>query len=60
MKIIIDCNEKEVVYSASGKMTSGMIKLIIGQMEQIKLRLLQDLESTLDEGYGQERKINMI
>ena len=56
MKIIIDCNEKEVVYSVSGNMTSGMIKRIIGQMEQIKLRLLQDLESTLDEGYGMKKE----
>jgi len=51
-EIKISVGDDNVVrYKATGNLTSGNIKLMIGQMEQIKIRLLQDLERTLGEGY---------
>ena len=41
-------------YKASGSMTTGTIKLMIGEMEHIKSRLLFDLEKTLDDGYDKD------
>ena len=50
--IMIKVNQEGSNYKASGNMTTGMIKLMIGEMEHIKSRLLFDLEKTLNEGYN--------
>ncbi|KKN62146.1 hypothetical protein LCGC14_0515220 [marine sediment metagenome] len=49
--MMIKVTKKGSEYKATGKMTSGNIKLMIGEMEFIKSRLLFDLEKTLDDGY---------
>ena len=54
MIIIIRVNPEGSNYKVKGNMTSGMIKLMIGEMEHIKSRLLFDLEKTLDDGYNKE------
>lgn len=46
--IIIKVNKEESNHKASGNMTSGMVKLMIGEMELIKSRLLFDLEKSLN------------
>lgn len=54
--IVIRVNQEGSNYKASGNMTAGMIKLMIGEMEHIKSRLLFDLEKTLDDGYFNEKR----
>ena len=48
-KIFIEVNEEKTIHKASGELTKGMINMMIGEMELIKLRLLQDLENSLKE-----------
>ena len=46
--IAIEVNKEGSSYKAKGKLTSGMVKLMVGELELIKLRLLADLERSLD------------
>lgn len=52
--LIIKVSKKGSEYKASGNMTTGLIKLIIGEMEHIKSRLLFDLERSLKDGYEKQ------
>lgn len=45
--LIIKVDREKSSYQAKGNMTVGMIKLIVGEMELIKYRLLKDLEKTI-------------
>jgi len=46
--IAIQVNREGSSYKAKGTLTSGMVKIMIGELELIKLRLLADLEKSLD------------
>ena len=49
MKIVIEVTQEGTKYAASGSMTSGEVKMMVGQMESIKLKLLQDLHDSEDD-----------
>lgn len=49
LKLYIEVDDEGSNYKASGNMTVGNIKLVIGEMELIKKRLLDDLESSTEE-----------
>lgn len=51
IRINVTINKKGSSYTASGNMTGGLIKLLIGELEIIKSRLIFDLEKSLDDGY---------
>ena len=42
--LIIQVDGEGVTYNASGLMTSGSVRILIGCMEQVKYRLLCDLD----------------
>ncbi len=46
--IIIQVDEEGSNYKAKGTLTHGLVKMMIGELELIKLRLLADLEKALD------------
>ena len=46
---VVEVDDKKTNYKFKG--TSGRVKLLIGELEFIKNRLLHDLEKTYDEGY---------
>lgn len=46
--ITIQVDNEGSKYTAKGNMTSGAVKLMVGELELIKLRLLSDLERSLD------------
>lgn len=46
--IVIEVSKEKSSYTAKGKMTSGLVKMMIGELELVKLRLLSDLERSLD------------
>lgn len=46
--ILIECDADMIRHIASGNMTSGNVKLIIGELELIKHKLLTDLEASLE------------
>lgn len=46
---IIKVDEEESNYDIKGNMSTGMIKLMIGELEIIKSRLIFDLEKSLEE-----------
>jgi len=48
MKLIIEVTQTDSKYVASGSMTSGEVKMMVGQLESIKLKLLQDLHDSED------------
>lgn len=47
MKLVIEVDSIGSKYAASGTMSSGEVKQMIGEMELIKSRLLFDLEKSL-------------
>ncbi len=47
-RIAIEVDKEGSKYKVSGTMTSGMVKLMVGELELIKLRLLSDLEKSID------------
>jgi len=49
--LIIEVSNKGSQYTAKGDMNIGLIKLIIGELDHIKYRLLFDLERSLKDGY---------
>ena len=49
MKIVIEVTKEGSKYVASGSMTSGEVKMMVGQLESIKLKLLQDLHDSEDD-----------
>lgn len=53
VRLAIKCNEKGSDYTFSGNMTSGLVKLLVGQLELIKQNLLLDLQASLDK-YDEE------
>ena len=46
--IVIEIDKEGSKYKASGNMTAGMVKMMVGEIELIKLRLLSDLEKSMD------------
>lgn len=52
--LMIEVNKEGSKYKVSGSMTIGFIKIMIGELEVIKSRLIYDLEKTLDEGYSKD------
>lgn len=44
----IEIDENKTNHQASGTLNSGFVKLLIGEMELIKKRLLEDLEQSLE------------
>jgi len=53
--IAIEVNKEGSSYKATGTLTSGMVKMMIGEIELIKLRLLSDLEKSLDNEQPTQR-----
>ena len=46
--IAIEVTKEGSQYKATGSMTAGLVKMMIGELELIKLRLLSDLERSQD------------
>ena len=46
--IAIQVDKESSSYTAKGDLSAGMVKMVVGELELIKLRLLEDLEKSLD------------
>ena len=46
--VIIQVDSKGSRYKIQGNLNVGLVKMMIGELELIKLRLLADLEASLD------------
>ena len=53
--IIIQVDDEGSSYTAKGNMTSGNVKMMVGELELIKARLLNDLEMSLDNNTPTQR-----
>ncbi len=53
--LAIEVDKEGSSYKAKGTLTSGMVKLMVGELELIKLRLLADLERSLDNEQPTQR-----
>lgn len=53
--IAIEVSEEGSNYKAKGSLNSGLVKMMIGELELIKLRLLSDLERSYDNEQPTQR-----
>lgn len=47
--VVIQVTEEGSEFKASGDMTAGMVKSMLGEIEVFKTRLISDLEKSLEQ-----------
>jgi hypothetical protein len=55
IKLQIKINEKGSEFKVNGNANRGMVKILVGELENLKLRFLKDLHDSEDNGKPVER-----